>query len=91
MRTSTSKFLITIRHTLDHVFIGEMSVFSALAINRVYKITRFQFRVGLTNKNTEDLSWFRPLGGGNSPTFSGLILIKTGITEGEQRARLVCT
>jgi hypothetical protein len=35
-------------------------VFSTLAINSVYKITHFQSRVGLVNKNTKDLSWFKP-------------------------------
>jgi hypothetical protein len=32
-----------------------------LANNRVYKIVCYQFWVGLVNKNTNDLSWFRPL------------------------------
>jgi hypothetical protein len=36
-------------------------VFSALTINMVYKITHFPSRVGLVNKNTDDLSWFKPL------------------------------
>jgi hypothetical protein len=35
----------------------------------------FQLRGGLTNYEAHyDLSWFRPLLGGNSPTSSGLIL-----------------
>jgi hypothetical protein len=35
----------------------------------------FQFRVGFANyKAHNDLFWFRPLLGGNSPTSSGLIL-----------------
>jgi hypothetical protein len=35
----------------------------------------FQFEGGLTNNKTHiDLSWFRPLLGGNSSTSSGLIL-----------------
>jgi hypothetical protein len=38
----------------------QLLVFSTLAINSVYKITHFQSRVGLVNKNTKDLSWFKP-------------------------------
>jgi hypothetical protein len=41
------------------------------------------------NEEHIDLSWFGPLCGGNSPTSSGLILIKTGVTKGEQIAQLV--
>jgi hypothetical protein len=30
----------------------------------------------MNNKNTRDLSWFKPLHGGNSPTSSEMILKK---------------
>jgi hypothetical protein len=40
---------------------------------RVNKITHFQFRDGLVNKEQKDLSEFRPLLRGNSLTSSGLI------------------
>jgi hypothetical protein len=39
----------------------KLLVFSASTINMVYKITRFQSQIGLTNKNTKDLFWFMPL------------------------------
>jgi hypothetical protein len=41
------------------------------------------------NEEHIDLSWFGPLRGGNSPTFSGLILMKTGVTKGEQITQVV--
>jgi hypothetical protein len=35
----------------------------------------FQFRGGLVNNKADnDLSWFKPLFGGNSPTSNGLVL-----------------
>jgi hypothetical protein len=64
-------------------------VFSALANNKVYKITHFQFRVGLANKEYKDLSLFRHLLRDNSPMSSNLILMETSFTKGEQSARLV--
>jgi hypothetical protein len=54
MAAENGVFLVVIDSTL-------LLVFSAPPINRVYKITHFQFQVGLMNKNIEDLSWFRPL------------------------------
>jgi hypothetical protein len=36
-----------------------------------------------------DLSWFRPSYGGNSPTSNDLVLMKICVTEGKQRAQLV--
>jgi hypothetical protein len=63
-----------------------LSMFSTPVNNRVYKITYFQLRGGLTNKNTRI---YPGSGRGNSPTFSGLILIKTCVIMGEQNARLV--
>jgi hypothetical protein len=39
----------------------QLSVYPAPAINMVYKITCFKSRVGLANKNTKDLTWFRSL------------------------------
>jgi hypothetical protein len=65
------------------------SVFSAPVNNRVYKITRFQFWVGLANKNKMIYLDSVPSYGGNSSTSSSLILMKTCVTEGEQSARLV--
>jgi hypothetical protein len=64
-------------------------MFSALANNRVYKIVRFQFRGGLANEEHTDLSWFRTLHEGNSPTSSGLILIEICVTKGEHSAQLI--
>jgi hypothetical protein len=60
-------------------------VFSAPPNNSVYKISRFQFRVDLKNKEHKNLYWFRPLVKGNIPTSSGLILIEIGVIKGEQR------
>jgi hypothetical protein len=70
----------------------QLSVFSKLTNNRVYKIMWFQFQCGLTNKWThKSLSWFSPLPEGNSPTSSGLILSKKiSVIRGEQSARIVC-
>jgi hypothetical protein len=50
----------------------------------VYKIVCF-----LANEEHKDLSWFRPLHGGNIPKYSGLILMEIGVTKGQQSARLV--
>jgi hypothetical protein len=38
-----------------------MLVFSAPAILKVYRIIRFQFRVGIVNTDIKDSSWLRPL------------------------------
>jgi hypothetical protein len=84
---------IVMRTWIDHCFFfyslqilhsyGVLSVFSAMTNNRVYKITWFQFRGGLTNKQThKSLYWFRPLSGGNSPTSSMLILSKNRCYKG---------
>jgi hypothetical protein len=52
--------------------------------NRVVKITRS--RDGPTNYKTHyDLSWFRPLLGGNSPTSNGLILKMNRYYDGVSR------
>jgi hypothetical protein len=59
---------------------------SAPTNNRVYKIVCFQIRDGLMNEEHTNVSWFKHLRGGNSPTSSGLILMKTGVTKGEQSA-----
>jgi hypothetical protein len=41
------------------------------------------------NKEHNDLSWFSLLFEGNSPTSSGLILMKIAVIKGKQSARLV--
>jgi hypothetical protein len=67
-----------------------MSVFSAPANNMAYKIAHFQFQGGLVNNRTQVFILVQaPSLGGNSPTSSVMILIKTGVISGEQSARLV--
>jgi hypothetical protein len=58
-------------------------VFSTPVNNRVYKITHFQSQGGLMNEEHTNLSWFKPLCRGNSPTSSWLILKKIGVTKGD--------
>jgi hypothetical protein len=64
-------------------------VFSALTNNMVHKIAHFQFRCDLEYEEYTNLSWFRPLHGGNSHTSSGFMLMETYVTKGEHSARLV--
>jgi hypothetical protein len=64
-------------------------VFSAPAINKIYKITRFQFWVGLVNKNTRIYPDSGSSYAGNNPTSIGLILMKTCVTKAESKGWLV--
>jgi hypothetical protein len=43
----------------------------------------------MNKKTHKNLSWFRPLLGGNSPMSSVLILKEISVTEGEQSAQIV--
>jgi hypothetical protein len=54
----------------------QLSVFSAPAINRVYKIAYFQFWVALANKNIRIYPGLGLSCRGNSPTSSGLIVVR---------------
>jgi hypothetical protein len=64
-------------------------VFSAPANNRVYKIACFQFWGGIANEKHTNLSWFRLLYEGNSPTSISLILMEICVTKDLGSTQLV--